>query len=192
MEWIVGIIIGLIVGGAASWLVRNARAKSDLASQQADYREEIAGLKGKLEQSDEAQAILDAAKEQLNEAFKSTASSALQNNNQAFLTLANENLGKTLESAKGELDRRHQQFQELVKPLAENYGKLNPQIETLTTQVQSVTAETARLSGALTDNRQIGNWGEVQLHRVVELAGMVEYCVHFSHPTSNTSPSSQQ
>ena len=176
MEWIVGIIIGLIVGGAASWLVRNARAKSDLASQQADYREEIAGLKGKLEQSDEAQAILDAAKEQLNEAFKSTASSALQNNNQAFLTLANENLGKTLESAKGELERRHQQFQELVKPLAENYGKLNPQIETLTTQVQSVTAETARLSGALTDNRQIGNWGEVQLHRVVELAGMVEYC----------------
>ena len=139
MEWIVGIIIGLIVGGVASWLVRSARATSEAASLQADYREEIAGLKGKLEQSDEAQAILDVAKEQLNEAFKSTASSALQNNNQAFLTLANENLGKTLETAKGELDRRHREFQELVKPLSENYGKLNPQIESLTTRVESVT-----------------------------------------------------
>ena len=176
MEWIVGIIVGLIVGGAATWLVRSARAKGEAASLQAEHRVAVAGLQAKLEQSDEAQAILDAAKEQLNEVFKSTASSALQNNNQAFLTLANENLGKTLETAKGELDRRHREFQELVKPLSENYGKLNPQIESLTTRVESVTKATTELKGALTDNRQVGNWGEVQLHRVVELAGMVEYC----------------
>lgn len=176
MEWIVGIIIGLLVGGAVGWLVRNARANGDLAARQAEHRVEIAGLQARLEHLDNAQSILDAAKEQLGEAFKATASNVLQTNNQAFLTLANENLGKTMESAKSELDRRHREFQELVKPLSENYSKLNPQIETLTSQVQSVTAETARLSGALTDNRQVGNWGEVQLHRVVELAGMVEYC----------------
>lgn len=184
---IAGIIMGLIVGGAACWLVRSERAKRGLASQQAEhreemasqqatYREEIAGLRGKLERIEDAQTMLDMAKEQMNETFQATASKALQRNNESFLTLADEKIGKTLETAKGEFSRRHQQFQELVKPLSENYGKLNPQIESLTTQVRSVSAETAKLSGALTDNRQVGNWGEVQLRRVVEVAGMVGYC----------------
>ena len=173
---IVGIIMGFIVGGATCWLVRGERAKRGLASQQAEHREEIAGLRGKLERLEDAQTMLDAAKEQMNETFQATASKALQRNNESFLTLADEKIGKTLETAKGEFSRRHQQFQELVKPLSESYGKLNPQIESLTTQVRSVSAETAKLSGALTDSRQVGNWGEVQLRRVVEVAGMVGYC----------------
>ena len=172
---ILGTIMGLIVGGAACW-VRGERAKRGLAAQQATYREEIAGLRGKLERLEDAQTMLDMAKEQMNETFQATASKALQRNNESFLTLADEKIGKTLETAKGEFSRRHQQFQELVKPLSENYGKLNPQIESLTTQVRSVSAETAKLSGALTDNRRVGNWGEVQLRRVVEVAGMVGYC----------------
>ena len=61
-------------------------------------------------------------------------------------------------AAKGELDRKHQQFKGLVKPLSSGYGKLNPQIEQLTAQVRSVTAETAKLSGALSDSRQVGLW----------------------------------
>ena len=176
MEWLIGVIIGLVVGGAACWFVRDARARSQLTSQQSEHNVEIARLEGELKQTNDAQTILDAAKEQLGQAFEATASKALQSNNEAFLTVANENFGKTLETAKGEFNQRHQQFQDIVKPLSESYGKLNPQIETLTTQVQSVTAETAKLSGALTDNRQMGNWGEVQLRRVVEVAGMVDYC----------------
>ena len=58
-----------------------------------------------------------------------------------------------------------------MKPVSEGYERLNPQIEQLAAQVQSVTAETAKLSGALSDNRQVGQWGEIQLRRVVELAG---------------------
>ena len=208
---IAGIIMGIIAGSAACWLVRGERAKSGLASQQAEhreemasqqaehrekmasqqaaYREEIAGLRGKLERLEDAQTMLDAAKEQMNEAFQATASKALQRNNESFLTLADENFGKTLETAKGEFSRRHQQFQELVKPLSESYGKLNPQIESLTTQVRSVSAETAKLSGALTDNRQVGNWGEVQLRRVVEVAGMLGYCDFAEQPTVEGSSS---
>ena len=184
---IVGITLGLIIGGIASWLVRSARAKSEMSSLQsehketitgiqAEHREEVANLKGQLQQSNSTQDILDAAKEQLNEVFQATASRALQGNNEQFLQLAQQNLGTTLESAKREFDQRHMQFQELVKPLSESYGKLNPQIETLASQMQTMTAETARLSGALTDNRQVGVWGELQLRRVVELAGMTAYC----------------
>ena len=67
-------------------------------------------------------------------------------------------------------------FQTVVKPLADNYGKLGPQIESLGSQINTVTAETAKLSGALTDNQRAGAWGEMQLRRVVEIAGMLEHC----------------
>ena len=119
--------------------------------------------------------MLEAAKVQFSEAAKLTAAEALQGNNDQFLKLANENLGKTLETASRELQQRHQQFQELVKPLSENYTKLNPQIESLMKQSQSLAAETGKLSSALTDVRQVGNWGEVQLRRVVEMANMTAY-----------------
>ena len=114
---------------------------------------------------------------QLTDTFQTTATAALQNNSKQFLELAQENWGKTLESAKSEFHQRHQQFQELVKPLADSYASLTPQIKTLTEQVTAVTSETAKLAGALKgDNRAVGNWGEIQLHRVVEMAGMTAHC----------------
>ena len=94
---------------------------------------------------------------------------------------------RTLESAKGEFNQRHEQFQALVKPLAQNYEKLNPQIESLILQSQSLAAETGKLSNALTNNRQIGSWGEIQLRRVVELAGMTEHCDFVEQTTVNGS-----
>ena len=189
MEFMIfGIVIGLAIGGVSSWFVRSTRAKSEAATLQAGHREEVANLQGQLQQAESAQAIVDAAKEQLNDVFQSTASKALQGNNEQFLQLAQQNLGTTLESAKREFDQRHLQFQELVKPLSENYGKLNPQIETLASQMQSMTTETARLSSALTDNRQVGIWGELQLRRVVELAGMTAYC-DFQEQTASANSS---
>ena len=183
MELIVAVVVGLVVGGAVCWLVRGARAKSRMARMEADWakervalREENAGLKGQLEQSDSVEKIVEMAKEQLNEKFQATASQALQANNSQFMDLAQENLGKTLEAAKGDFKQRHEQFEALVKPLTQNYEKLNPQISLLAQRSESLAEETTKLSSALTDNRQIGNWGEVQLRRVVELAGMQEYC----------------
>ncbi len=176
MELIVALIVGLILGGAACWLVQESRARSRLAEQDAGSREAIAGLRGQLEQADNAAKILESAREQLSETFQATASRALQNNSQQFITVANENFGKTLESAKGDFKQRHEQFEALVKPLTQNYERLNPQIESLIKQSRDLAAETGRLSNALTNNRQIGSWGEVQLRRVVELAGMTEHC----------------
>lgn len=166
------LIVGLAVGVLVGWLIRSGEASKDVA----DQRTEIARLNGQLEQTATAQQLLDSARTQFSEAAKLTAAEALQSNNDQFLKLANENFGKTLETASRDLQQRHQQFQELVKPLAENYSKLNPQIETLAKQSQSLAAETGKLSSALTDNRQAGHWGEVQLRRVVDLAGMTDYC----------------
>ncbi len=170
---LIGLLLsGLAVGGLVGWILRGGRASNESAEQ----RTEIARLNGQLEQAATAQQLLESAKAQFSEAAKLTAAEALQGNNDQFLKLANENLGKTLESASRELQQRHQQFQELVKPLSENYSKLNPQIETLAKQSQSLATETGKLSSALTDNRQAGQWGEVQLRRVIDLAGMSDYC----------------
>lgn len=151
MEWIIGGIIGLLIGGIVCWFVQKFQTKN-------------------------TQQIIESAKTQMGETFRAAAADALRGNTDQFLSLANENFNKTMESAKGEFHQRHQQFQEMVKPLAENYSKLNPQIDSLMTHVQAVNAETNKLSVALTDTRRVGNWGEVQLRRVVDLAGMTNYC----------------
>ncbi len=176
MEAIVAAVIGIVLGGAACWLVQGFRARGRLAGMAAEHRETVAELRGQLSQAESAEKILETAKEQLRETFQATASQALQASNSQFLDLAQENLGKTLEAAKGDFKQRHEQFEALVKPLTQSYDKLNPQIESLIQQSQSLATETGKLSNALTDNRQIGSWGEVQLRRVVELAGMQEYC----------------
>lgn len=201
----VALLLGVIVGGGLGWIVRGSRPGGDSAATAASHESaianlnlqheqqlgehrqelanqrirheqqlaantaEIAHLKGLLEQAATAQELLETAKTQLGEQFKATASDVLQASNKQFMELSEQNLGKTMEQAKGELDQRHRQFQELVKPLSDNYGKLNPQIEELTKQ-------TNELSSALTNNQQTGHWGEVQLRRVIDLAGMTDYC----------------
>ena len=120
--------------------------------------------------------ISQETKEQIRNAVLTSAAQAFQANNNSFLDLANERLSSTMEAAKGEFNQRHEQFQALVKPLTEDYRNLHPQIKTLTDQ-------TTRLAGALSNNREIGNWGEIQLRRVAELAGMTSYC-DFSEQTT--------
>ena len=147
MEIIAALIVGLIIGAGACWAVMRSRAT-----------------------------IAPETREQIKDAVQASAAQAFQENNTSFLNLASERLNGTMEAAKGEFKQRHEQFQELVKPLAENYQSLNPQIKTLSDQ-------TSRLAGALSNNREIGNWGEVQLRRVAELAGMTAYC-DFSEQTT--------
>ena len=171
MEAIIGLIIGAALGILIGWLIRSGRAAKEQAGQQA----EIAGLHGQLAAAADARQLLEQAKEQFSAAAELSAAEALKGNSEQFLKLANENLGRTMEQAKGELERRHLQFQELVKPLADNYGKLNPQLEALMQQSQSLAAATGKLSSALTDVRQVGHWGEVQLRKVVEMANMTAY-----------------
>lgn len=161
MEIIIGVIVGIFVGAVAVWATQRGR---------------IGKLEGQLEQAKTGEQLLETAREQLSEAFQATASRVAANNSEQFLQVANENFGKSLEKAAGEFKERHEQFAALVKPLSENYEKLNPNIETLAKQSSDLVRETGKLSSALTDNRQVGSWGEIQLRSVVNLAGMTDYC----------------
>lgn len=166
------LIIGFAIGAVMMLLIMKIKG----SSHNRDQEKTIDRLTLQLEQSASSEEIIKQAGESLNNQFKAAAAETLQANSQQFLTLSEAKLGTTMAQAKAELDQRHQQFQELVKPLSENYGKLNPQIELLSTQGSSIIEQTAKLASALSDNRATGLWGEVQLRRVVEAAGMSSYC----------------
>ena len=155
MEVIIGVIVGIAIGVAIAWVALEARNRGRIAEQDAGHRETIAGLQGQLAEAKTGEKLLESAKEQLSEAFQATASRVAANNSAQFLELADQNLAKTMEAAKGELEQRHKQFQELVKPLAENYQNLNPKIDAWTKQASELTTETSKLANALTSSTQI-------------------------------------
>ena len=119
METIFAVVVGILVGGVTCWLVQEFRARGRQARMEADHREERAALEGQLEQTASFNEIVEKAKEQLDTQFQATARQALQDSNSQFLDLAQENLGKTLEAAKGDFKQRHEQFEALVKPLTQ-------------------------------------------------------------------------
>ena len=103
MEIIVAVVAGILVGGAACWWVQGSRAKSRQSVIEAHHREEKAALQGRLEERDNAEEILEMAKEQLKESFQATASQALQANNSQFMDLAQEKPGEDAGGRQGGL-----------------------------------------------------------------------------------------
>jgi DNA recombination protein RmuC len=139
--------------------------------------------------------LLDNAQQALSNAFKALSSEALRSNNQAFLDLAKTQLGEFQQGARSELEARQKAVDELVRPLRESlekvddklgdierqrlsaYSALNEQLKGLVeTHLPMLRNETANLVKALRQPTVRGRWGEIQLKRVVEMAGMLEYC----------------
>jgi DNA recombination protein RmuC len=139
-------------------------------------------------------AALEDARQKLGEAFKALSGDALKSNNQAFLELAKATLERFQAGAKSELESRQTAIQELVKPIGESlkkvdqelreleknrvdaYAGLRQQVESMAGAQSRLQAETANLVSALRTPKARGRWGEIQLQRVVEMAGMIEYC----------------
>jgi DNA recombination protein RmuC len=191
-------LLGLALGTLAGLLL--------LFWQRGRWLARIAELETRLEQergrAGEQAALLERAERELGNAFKSLSADALRSNNQAFLDLARENLASFQEQAKGDLAARQHAVATLVKPLAETLDKLNAQqrdmeqlrsgaYASLTEQVKGLLAaqhdlksETQRLVTSLRRPEVRGRWGEVQLRRVVEMAGMLDHCDFFEQEST--------
>lgn len=177
-------------------------------------RAEMSGLRAMMEEgrkaAQEKLALLEQAKVDLSDAFKALSSDALSRNNASFLQLAKETLEKHQEGAKGDLDKRSQAIVELVKPIRDSLEKVDVKIQDLEKaritayqeikgQIQSLTAtekelrqETGNLVKALRAPQVRGRWGEMQLRRVVEIAGMVNRCDFEEQPTVDTDAGRQR
>ena len=139
-------------------------------------------------------AVLEEARQAFADAFKALSAEALARNNQSFLELARGTLETHQAVAKGDLEKRQQAIVELVTPVRqslENFERHVQEVEkarvgaysTLTEQVKSLLdtqnhlrSETANLVRALRAPQTRGRWGELQLKRVVEMAGMLDHC----------------
>jgi DNA recombination protein RmuC len=178
-----------------------AAGKADLARLQQAHTDLVAGkarvesaLESERKASNEKIELVTRASEELRNAFKAMASDALKNNNLSFLVLAKESLERFQSEARGDLDNRQKAVADLVAPVRDSLNKVDAQIQQLEvergkaysalhTQVQSLIttqkelqSETGNLVRALRTPNVRGRWGEIQLRRVVEIAGMLSYC----------------
>lgn len=161
-------------------------------------REELAGARSQLEAERQASAeklaLLKQAEEVLKNSFEALSAEALRKNNQSFLELAATKLGEFKQGAVTDLDARQKAIVDLVKPIEESikrvdlnlteveknrigaYAEIKQQIESMAATQGQLKGETANLVRALRAPHVRGKWGEVQLRRVVELVGMLDYC----------------
>jgi DNA recombination protein RmuC len=163
---IAGILIGLLVGAAGAWLALRGQYASKLAAH------------GSLEST-----------------MKALASDALASSSESFLKLAKSQLEQLQQKTTNDLEQRKQAVEHLVAPIKESLTKVDGKLQelevarthaysTLSSQVQQLAetqkelrSETGNLVSALRDRPNVrGRWGEIQLRRVVEMAGMLEYC----------------
>ncbi|HEV7730989.1 MAG TPA: DNA recombination protein RmuC [Candidatus Binatia bacterium] len=140
--------------------------------------------------SAEKLAVVAEAERALRDAFQNLSAEALRQNNASFLELARAQLGEFQTGAQQTLEARHVAIDELLKPVRDsitrmdeslrrvetNHGALSQQVTGLQESEQRLLSQTANLTMALRAPGVRGRWGEVQLRRVVELAGMLEHC----------------
>ena len=178
------ISVAVLLFGAAVVLAMYATQARVSAARLA---EELAGERRRAEH-------LEQAERRMADTFANVSREALEANTRSFLDLAGTRLAQQQAEAKGDLDQRRLAVEQMVSPLREALEKVQTGMEGiesarqqayagLTAQVRGLTethdrlrTETANLAGALRSPQARGRWGEVQLRRVVELAGMVPHC----------------
>ena len=151
-------------------------------------------LRARIRQEREARAIEREANDRLGDSFKALAAEALQSNNRAFVDLAKSELAQHQLKASEDLDKRRLAIDNAIKPIAESLTKVDTKIEqlereraqaqgalfnhlkTVTSQQEQLTRETRNLATALRAPHTRARWGEMQLRRVCEMAGMLKHC----------------
>jgi len=177
------LILGLAIGATIGWLASRpgqSRLQAELEKDRAVHAERL-------------KAFTD-ADTRLRDAFQALSADALKSNNRTFLDLAETRLREARSEATSDIDARKKAIEDLLSPMAktleqvdreikdserrrvETGAQLMQKIASLDTAGQTLRDETRRLTDALKRPGVRGRWGELQLKRVVELAGMIEYC----------------
>jgi DNA recombination protein RmuC len=168
-----GLLIGLILGAGVVFLLAHPRISALRLA-----------LKHEEGRSQEKVALLEKTERELTERFDALAAAALRNNNESFLELAAAKLGQKEQAVehlvaplKESLQKVDGKLQELEVARRGAYSSLAEQVRQLGETQKELRSETGNLVSALRDRPNVrGRWGEIQLRRVVEMAGMLEHC----------------
>jgi DNA recombination protein RmuC len=194
------LLIGLVIGAAAVLLALRPRLRtlSDEATRASTLERELVRANADLEHertlAQERLQTLSSAQERLSESFKALSADALQSSMKQLSEMAKAQLEAVQTQAKGDLEKRQQAVEQLVAPIKdqltkvdaqllrldqerrESRGRLEAQLRTLTETGEKLRTETGALVTALRKPNARGQWGQMQLRNVVELAGMVRHC----------------
>ena len=197
---IIATIIAAILGSLITYILLQRKLST--------LRENNSALSTRLEveQQNNSQNIasLEKERQQLKESFTALSSEALKNNNEEFLKLAQENLKQYQAQAVNELEKKEKSIEHLLNPIKESLSKTEEQIrsiekerkesqgalhkhlESMAQSQASLQDETRKLVTALRRPEVRGQWGEMTLKRLAELAGMVEHCDFFEQEQVRT------
>ncbi|MFA7097931.1 MAG: DNA recombination protein RmuC [Gammaproteobacteria bacterium] len=193
-------IVAALLGG----LITYVRVQKRLAA----LREENARLQATLDAErrghEERLAAIEKARDDLAQTFNALSADALKSNNIEFLRLAEEHLKQFQIQAEANLAQKEKSIEGLVQPIREAlekteqqvremenerkqaYGSLTRFLEIMAQSQQELQGETRRLVQALRRPEVRGQWGELTLKRLVELAGMVEHCDFYEQEQRNS------
>lgn len=146
---------------------------------------------------DEERQLLSQAERKLTDTFKSLASDTLRQSTGDFLKMAEEKLKAAQDVAAKDFEAREKKIDDIVRPARDSLAKLDVELRKmendrrgvegqLTEQLRNLGAQTGKLFDALRTPSVRGRWGEIQLKRVVEIAGMVEHCDFFEQEMQST------
>jgi DNA recombination protein RmuC len=211
---VVFVVIALFLGAAIGYWIRHQSVRAEILAEKQkneNLAAQLAQRETSLEQARKEasnrgvenarleerltaeQESLKQARANLEDTFRSAAARVLNENSQAFLQLARQELGKQQQTAGSQLEQKEKAIENLLKPVRETldklqqgtqelevrregaYQSLKQLVEGMQSSHADLRRETSQLISALRAPKVRGNWGELQLKRCIEFAGMVEH-----------------
>lgn len=187
---------------------QKAEEASSLDLQLKEKEKEVFTLLLQQKSFEERQQAIQLAEQHFKLLFQSLSSQALEHNNKQFLSVAETEIAKWRISAQSDLDKRKQSIEEMLTPFKETLVKLDlemrkyenerkserevfkEQVRVLTDSEKQLKKETENLVQVLKNPQSRGRWGEMQLKRIVELAGMLNYCDFYEQKYKSTEEAS--
>lgn len=172
------LIVGLVIGSVIGWLIGRVKQKELTLEKKA---------------LDEKCALLERMQQTFTEQFKGMSADALKHNNESFFQVAeqafekkSQAIDKLMKPVKESLEKFDVKIQDLERARTGAYVSLKEQVQALIEGQKDLRKETTNLSKALRAPSVRGRWGEMQLKRVVEMAGMLDHCDFYEQETIST------
>ncbi len=195
---------GMVAGAVIVWLL-GERSRRRLENETIRLAAELdAERRG----GQQLEKMLEESRERLANTFNNLSREQLKHNTDQFLNLAREKLGQFQTGASADLKERQKAVEELVKPIREalekseshlrevekerkqSYGSIENHLRHMTETQRQLQSETSRLVKALRRPEVRGQWGQLSLRRLAELAGMVDHCDFYEEEHHRTGENS--